>query len=269
MPGGLIANAISYIPTPFQTNAIVEGVKAINETAGNFLAGLFDLMLADPEEEALDNPHFTQNGHEGPSPKTTAYFQAKRALGAVSTIAVNVADAGGFASAAQSGAYGLMWYKLNALFQKLVPPSRRAKPAVYATWYSWEIAKKAVPKGSLEARMTAIMRQKIYGAAGGATQAGITWGTGGFTGYFVSSAAATIAPYLDKLFGQDIQDLAQGLHWFAFLELVVGGGRGKGPALRILEVIWTEMALGRVSMPTIHEVVREPCGWLVIADLLA
>lgn len=64
-------------------------------------------------------------------------------------------------------------------------------------------------------------------------------------------------------------DLAQGLHWTAFREQVVGGGRGKGPALRILDVIWTELALGKVSLPKLADVVKEPRGWLVIADLLS
>ncbi|MDE2574228.1 MAG: hypothetical protein KGL55_02855 [Rhodospirillales bacterium] len=269
MSGALARTAVSYIPTPFKLNAAVEGVKAVNETAGNTLAGLFDLMMADPEGNGLDNPYFTQNGHEGPSPKTALYFQVKKGLKVLSTMAVSIADVGGLASAAQSGAYGLIWYKLNALFDRLVPPSRRGKPVVYGAWYSWEVARKAVPKGSLETRMTAIMRQKMYGAAGGATKAGITWSTGGITGYFVSSASAVVAPYLDSLFGQDIQTLAQGLHWFAYLELVIGRGQGVGPALRILEVIWTDIALGRASMPAMRDVVREPRGWLVIADLLA
>ncbi|HEX7390673.1 MAG TPA: hypothetical protein VF286_11210 [Acidiphilium sp.] len=265
----MLSTAISYIPTPFKANAAVEGVKAINETAGNTLAGIFDLMLGEEEGNGLDNPHFEQNGHEGLSPNTRTYFQVKQGLKIASTIAVSVADVGGLASAAQSGAYSVMWYKLNALFEKLVPPSRRGKPATYSAWYSWEVAKKAVPKGSLESQMTAIMRQKMYGAAGGATKAGITWSTGGITGYFVSSASAVIAPYLDRMFGQDLQTLAQGLHWFAFLELVVGRGQGKGPALRILDVIWTEMALGRASLPPVAVIVREPRGWLVIADLLS
>jgi hypothetical protein len=281
MPGGGIATAISYIPVPFTTNAVTGIVGAVSEPAGNFLAGIFDVMLADPEEAALDNPFFTQNGHDGPSPKTALYFQTKRSLGVVTTIGANLANATGGASLVQSAASSAVWYKLNTLFKKLVPPSRRAKPAVYAAWYSWEVAKKAVPRGSLEARMTAIMRQKMCTAAGSATQGAISVATsfaaGPLVGYFVSSATATVSPYLNQLFGQDVQDLAKGLHWFAFLELVVDHANaltkrpsgGKGPALRILEVIWTEIALGRASKPKIEEIVREPCGWLVIADLLA
>jgi hypothetical protein len=50
------SKAVSYIPTAFKVNATVEGVKAINENAGNLLAGLFDIVLADPESQQLDNP---------------------------------------------------------------------------------------------------------------------------------------------------------------------------------------------------------------------
>ena len=90
-----------------------------------------------------------------------------------------------------------------------------------------------------------------------------------FTGFFVNSIATWIAPTLNSWLGQDVIQLAQGLHWMAFREQVVGRGRGKGPGLRILEVIWSELALGRMSMPAIAEVVKEPRGWLVIADLLS
>jgi hypothetical protein len=262
------SKAVSYIPTAFKANAAVEGVKAINENAGNLLAGLFDIVLADPASPELDNPFFTQNGHDGLSPKTNTYLSLLKNLRMAGTIATSLGDVGGVVSASQSGAYSLMWYKLNALYEKLVPPSRRSKAVVYSGWFSYEVAKKAVPKGSLETHMTAIMRQKLYGAAGSATKAGITFSTGGLTGYFVNSAASTFAPYLDSWLGQDTQTLAQGLHWFAYLELVVGGGRGKGPALRILEVIWTEFTIGRAFLPALADIVREPRGWLVVADLL-
>ena len=62
--------------------------------------------------------------------------------------------------------------------------------------------------------------------------------------------------------------LAQGLQWFTFLETVVGGGHAKAPALRILEVIWNEFALGSVVLPDLDAIVREPRGWLVIAERL-
>ncbi len=264
-----IGTAVSYIPTPFKINAAVEGVKALNENAGNLLAAGFDIVLAEPCNPNLDNPFFTQNGHEGESPKTNTYLFRVKALRTGSTIVTSVADIGGLASAVQTGAYSVTWYKLNALFEKMIPPSRRSKSVVYAGWFSYEVAKKAVPKGSLETQLTAIMRQKRNGAAGSAVKAGITFGTGGWTGYFVNSAAASVAPYLDSWLGQDTQTLAQGLHWFAFLETVVGGGRAKGPAIRILEVIWSELSLGRAFLPAMADIVREPRGWLVVADLLA
>ena len=85
----------------------------------------------------------------------------------------------------------------------------------------------------------------------------------------MNSAAAWISPKLDAIFGQDVQTLAKGLHWFGFLEKVVGRGVGKGPSRKILDVIWTEVALGKTSGVTLDEVIGEPRGWLVIADLMS
>lgn len=264
-----IKTAVSYIPAPFKTNLAVEGVKKVNENAGNFLGVMFDIILAEPGNPALDNPFFGQNGHEGPSPKTNDYLSLVKSLRMGGSLVTGLADVGGLASAAQTGATSVTYCKLYALFMQMIPKSRKAKSAVYASWFSYEVAQKAVPAGSLETRLTAIMRQKFYGAASSGVKTGITFGTGGWTGYFVNSAAASVAPFLDSWLGQDTQTLAQGLHWFAFLELVVGRGVGKGPAMRILEVIWSELSLGRAFLPAMADIVREPRGWLVVADLLA
>jgi len=263
-----LRTAVSYIPTPFTTNAVVEGVKAVDENLGNALAGAIDIATGEDTDPGVLNPFFVQNGFDGPSPKTSAYFDCKKWGGRAMTLATNLADVGGISSGIQSAAYSLTWYKLNALFQKMIPPSRRAKPVVYAHWYSYEVAKKAVPAGSLETRMTAIMRQKMYGAVGGATKTGITFGTGSFTGYFVNSTASWIAPTLDGWLGQDVQHLAQGLHWFAYRENAISHGQGKGPAMRILELLWADLSIGRMSGAKLQDIVKEPCGWLVIADLI-
>lgn len=255
-------------PQPFKQNALVEGTKAVNGDLGNALAAVFELMEMQEEGAGLDNQMFTDNGHDGPSPNTTLYFRVKKALKIGSTIVTNLGDIGGVVSGTQGATYSLMWYKLNALFEKLIPPSRRAKKVEYSAWYSWTVAKKAVPGGSLEAILTGIMRQKMYGAVGGFTKAGITFGTGGITGFLVNSTAAWIGPKLDLIFGQDLQTFAKALHWFAFLEKVVGRGTGKGPARRILDVIWTELSLGKTSGITLDQVVSEPRGWLVLADLM-
>ena len=263
-----LGKAVSYIPTKVSLGAVSEGVKAVHTGSGNFLAGVFDLITADPENDAIDNPFFTQNGHEGPSPRTADYFTAMKPLVIGATMGVSMMDVVGITSLMQTGAKGLVWYKLNALFEKLVPPSRRAKPVVYAGWFSYEVAKKAVPAGSLEARLTAIIRQKMYATGMSALTATTKLTTEGLAGFFVDSAIAWAGPTLDSWFGQDTMALAQGLHWFAFLETVVGRGQGKGPALRILEVIWQEFALGSVALPKLEDIVREPRGWLVIAERL-
>jgi hypothetical protein len=33
-------------------------------------------------------------------------------------------------------------------------------------------------------------------------------------------------------------------------------------------VIWTEFTIGRAFLPALADIVREPRGWLVVADLL-
>jgi hypothetical protein len=254
----------------FVAGGVVEGVKAVHEDAGNLLGGVLELAMADADEAALDNPYFAQNGHDGESPVTNRYLRAKRCLGVVGTIGTALLDVGGYTSGASAVQSSVVWYRINALFERMVPASRRAQPPQYAAWYSWTVAKKAVPSGSLEIQMTRILRQKMYGAAGGATKAGIAFGTGGLLGIFVNAASSQLQERLDAIFGQDVQTLAQGLHWYAFRESVVGGvhGGGKGPSLRILELLWQQFALGHGGIVSIANVVREPRGWLVIADLL-
>ncbi len=275
MPGGG-GEAVKYVArTKFGQSAIsgaaVEGVKALNENAGALLEGALDIYLADPDDDALDNPHFTQNGHDGPSPESTRYLLAKKSLGWAGTIATSLADAGGITSGASAAQDTLVWYRINALFQRMIPKSRRAKPPEYAAWYSWQVAKKAVPAGSLEIQLTRIMRQKLYSGTGGAAKAGIAFGTGGMLGVFVNAATSQVQEHLDALFGQDVKTLAQGLHWMAFREQAVGriAGGGTGPANRILDTIWQQFALGHGGIVSRKDIVTEPRGWLVVADLLS
>ncbi len=248
----------------------VEAAKFVHEDAGNLLAAVLDIATADDDPDALDNPFFRDNGHDGESPRTQECLLAKKTLGMLSTVTTNVLDIGGLASGASAAQYTAVWIRVNQLFEKMVPASRRAKRVEYARWYSWTVAHKAVPAGSLEIQMTRILRQKMYGAAGGATKTGIALGTGGVTGIFINAAASQLQEKLDALFGQDVQTLAQGLHWYAYREQVVGAafGGGKGPAIRILELLWQQFALGRGAMVRLTDVVREPQGWLVIADLI-
>ena len=264
-----LSKAYDMTPTAFKQNASVEVLKLINEHAGNLLGAFFDILNSE-DAAILMNPMFVGNGHDGESPATLRYMEMKKIMSMGSSIVTGLGDIGGITSGLQGTAYSLMWYKLNALYEKLIPPSRRAKKVEYAAWYSWTVAKKAVPGGSLEALLTAAIRQKMYGAVGSFTKAGVTFGTGGVTGYLVNSAtAAWIGPYLDSKFGQDTQTIAKALHWFGYLEKVVGRGVGKGPSRKILDVVWTEVALGKTSGVTLDDIIPEPCGWLVIADLLS
>src|SRR5271165_2845286 len=94
--GGVVKYVVS---TKFGKSAVaggvVEGVKAVHEGAGNLLGGVLDLAMADPEEDALGNPFFAENGHEGESPVTNRYLLAKKGLGVVGTIGTALLDAGG------------------------------------------------------------------------------------------------------------------------------------------------------------------------------
>ena len=121
---GHVSTVVSYIPTKVKLGAVSEGVKAVHEGAGNFLAGVFDLITAEETDTTLDNPFFTQNSHDGPSPATVDYFSIRKGMLVLATMGVALGDIGGIVSVGQGGAYSLMWYKLNALFEKLVPPSR-------------------------------------------------------------------------------------------------------------------------------------------------
>lgn len=276
MSGSQSAEAVKYVLSTkagqsAAAGLVVEGVKSVHENAGNLLAGILDIALGDPDDAVLDNPFFAQNGHDGPSPNTQRYLFQKKSLGMVGTLAVNLADIGGLTSGAGAVQNSVLWYRINTLFNVMVPPSRRGKKIEYAAWYSWQVAKKAVPAGSLEIQMTRIIRQKMYSTAGGATKTGIAFGTGGLAGIFVNAASSQLQEKLDALFGQDVQTLAQGLHWYAFREQVVGAafGGGKGPAMRILEILWEQVAFGRAASVSLTDVAKEPQGWLVVADLLA
>jgi len=53
---GTVSTMVSYIPTKVKLGAVSEGVKAVHEGVGNFLAGLFDLITAEETNTTLDNP---------------------------------------------------------------------------------------------------------------------------------------------------------------------------------------------------------------------
>lgn len=273
---GQVGQGVQFVVTNqytknFALNGVTEGVKALHGDTGNIVGGIFELITAEAEGEGLDNPLFQQNGHDGPSPGTVEYFNAKKALKILGTLPLAKLDIGGVVSTGEAINTGIVWYRINALFEQMIPPSRRAKEPTYnrTGWFSWEVAHKAVSAGSLEIRMRQILKQKLYSGSGSGLKAAITFGTGGWIGYFVNSAGATIAPALNAWLGQDIPPLAQGLHWFAFAESVVGRGVGKGPAMRILDVIWEQFAIGKGSGVSLAQIIKEPRGWLVIADLLA
>ena len=273
---GKVVGGVTYLLSNdytkgFTGNAITEGVKAIHGDTGNLVGGVMELITADAEAPGLDNPMFEQNGHDGKSPKTAEYFMMKKLLKVGGTLGVAVMDIGGITSLAEGTNSGIVWYRINALFEQMIPPSRQAKAVVHnrTGWFSWEVAHKAVSAGSLEIKMRQVLKQKMYSTSGSGIKAAITFGTGGLLGYFVNSAASAVAPALNSWFGQDIPALAQGLHWFAFAESVVGRGAGKGPAMRILEIVWEQFALGHGSGVSFADVVKEPRGWLVFADLLA
>lgn len=279
----------AFVVTPLATNGAVELTKAyVGEPYGNSLSVLIEVITDGRETHAnwLNNPLFTAHGHEGASPQTARYFMVKKAAMVAGSAMGAFDPTGGGMNVAQgaiaSTAALNMWRKISALFEEMI--LRRglgAKPPEYASWYSWTVAKKAVPPGSLETRMRAIIKQKLWsitsgfgkmgsGAAGIAvTCSTLTPFVGQMVGYFVNSVGGLAGKALDNLFGQDTQTLAQGLHWMAFREHVVGRGAAIGPSFRILEVLWTELAVGKASGATLREVVAEPKGWLVIADLIA
>jgi hypothetical protein len=278
----------SFVVTPFVTGGAVELTKAyVGDEYGNSLSVLIEVITDGQETHSnwLNNPHFTANGHEGSSPGTGRYFLVKKSAMVAGSVVGAFDPTGGGVNIAQGAftTYGarLMWTKISGLFEAMI--TRRgmgAKPPQYASWYSWTVAKKAVPPGSLEMQMRAIIRQKMWGAASGlgkmSTGAGgvaastmLTPFIGQVVGYFINSVGGLAGKALDKVFGQDTQTLAQGLHWMAFREHVVGRGTATGPSLKILELLWTELAIGKASGISLREVVAEPKGWLVIADLIA
>jgi hypothetical protein len=278
----------SFVVTPFVTGGAVELTKAIaGDEYGNSLSVLIEVITDGQETRGnwLNNPHFAANGHDGSSPNTAKYFLVKKSAMVAGSIVGAFDPTGGGVNVA-TGAFNtyaarLMWTKISGLFEQMI--TRRgmgAKPPVYASWYSWTVAKKAVPPGSLETQMRAIIKQKMWGAASGVGKMGTGAGgvaastmltpfIGQVVGYFINSVGGLAGKALDKVFGQDTQTLAQGLHWMAFRENVVGRGTAIGPSLRILELLWTELAVGKASGITLRQVVAEPKGWLVIADLVA
>lgn len=277
----------SFVVTPFVTGGAVELTKVyVGDEYGNSLSVLIEVITDGQETRSnwLNNPHFTANGHEGSSPGTARYFLVKKSAMVAGSVVGAFDPSGGGVNIAQGAfaTYGarLMWTKISGLFEEMITKrGMGAKPPQYASWYSWTVAKKAVPPGSLEMQMRAIIKQKMWGAASGVGKMGtgasgvaastmLTPFIGQVVGYFINSVGGLAGKALDKVFGQDTQTLAQGLHWMAFREHVVGRGTAIGPSLKILEMLWTELAVGKASGVTLREVVAEPKGWLVIADLI-
>src|ERR1022692_2056569 len=189
---GKVGQGVQFVVTNeytknFALNGVSEGIKAVHGDTGNIVGGVIELITAEAEGEGLDNPMFEQNGHDGPSPKTVEYFNMKKALKILGTLGVAKLDIGGLVSTGETINTGIVWYRINALFEQMIPPSRRAKEPAYnkTGWFSWEVAHKAVSAGSLETRMRQILKQKMFSGSGSAAKAGITFGTGGWIGYFV------------------------------------------------------------------------------------
>jgi hypothetical protein len=37
----------------------------------------------------------------------------------------------------------------------------------------------------------------------------------------------------------------------------------------VLDLLWDELTIGRPALPSVADTVREPRGWLVVADLMS
>jgi hypothetical protein len=261
--------------------------------AGGFLFDALDIFLND---EASDNEWFTQNGHDGDSPHTRWYFRLKIGLniaGAAGTVAASAAGLGAVVKGAQGMESYMQWGKLAALAEKLIPASRRAKAAVREGWIpGWrrEVAK-GVPGGSLEAMLFHIIKMKklsLGANAGGAALSASGW-LAAYVGTWVADAISAVATSrLAKWYEPTSQAMAKILHWQAYREQTLnrmlgasfartGGDRplsaavarlSTDPATRIVQTIWDITARTLGAGFGVWSVVKEPKGWLVLADVI-
>jgi hypothetical protein len=261
----------------------------VGGAAGGFLFDALDIFLADEES---DNEWFTQNGHDGDSPHTRWYFRLKVGLSAA-TAASSVAGLGAVVKGAQGLESYAQWSRLGALAEKLIPPSRRAKAAVKEGWIpGWRRElKKAVPGGSLEAILFHLIKMKklsLSANAGGAALSAGGW-LAAYVGTWVADAITAVATSrLAKWYEPSSQALAKILHWRAYREQTLnnalgasfartGGGKplaeavarlSTDPATRIVQTIWDVTARTLGAGFGVWSVVKEPKGWLVLADVI-
>jgi hypothetical protein len=260
---------------------------------GGFLADALDIFLND---EASDNEWFAQNGHDGDSPHTRWFFRLKIGLnlaGAAATVATSATGLGAVVKGGQGLESYMQWSRLASLAEQLIPPSRRAKAAVREGWVpGWRRqTKKAVPGGSLEAILYHVIKMKKLSV--GANVGGAALSAGGwlaaYVGTWVADAVTAVATSrLAKWYEPTSQALAKVLHWQAYREPTLNnllgasfartaGGRplsdvvarlSTDPATRIVQTIWDITARTLGVGFGVGSVVKEPKGWLVLADVI-
>ena len=272
----------------FFGGGVIDIAKSLGGDALGSGFDALDLYLRDDSES--DNPYFRQNGYDDPSPDTIWFFRKKFGIGLASA-GMSLAGAGPAIKGATGYESKLTWYKMSALAEQMIPPSRRGKPPVMQGWYGFRTVKqKAVPSGSLETIVYHIIKMKTVSV--GSNSVGTGLGIAGWLGLNVGSwIADTIhslaSGRLSAWFEPASQALAKVLQWQAFRERVLnrklgstfgsrlsqGGGKaGKiqassDPASRIVEAIWDYTATlsgGRSPWPFI----AEPKGWMVLADVI-
>lgn len=235
----------------------LSGLASFSGVAGAY--SLLYAMAGQDDGNVLPNINFVFNGHDdADSPLTASYFKGRNlknigssamslvgVAASASTAGVNVASAISHANATGSTAVHLI--QLGRIAAK-----DRYKGSV--TIQDW--LKAVLTAKSMKA---AIRGGSLVGAVIPAASLG--------AGIAAAVAKAGVQLTMTKV----ISATAAAIHWRAFQEQIISGGRGStvGPASQIYWEIFTRRGLTRVfGSYDIPGLIREPAGWLPLKEKL-
>ncbi len=245
--------------------AVIDGLLDL-DVVGNFgsaIKGIYTLITNNPTE-LPPNPWFVWNGHDHKtSPVTFKYLEKRGYIDGFSSISAAISGGLSLLTVVNIGALAQHGYSSASTVKHLkefrtISDSYKHSETISA-WLQLIILLKGL---KLDVRGGQLAITAVSALPGAAAPA---------------QALATIITAGTKLginlkFSTMSKMLAMELHWRAYQEhvLLEGSTDGTGPAIRILEELFTRRGilvtlLGKHDVDTI---IHEPAGWLAISDKL-
>lgn len=259
-------DTIKFVTSKFGRSIISDGcvglVDLVDGEDGdqhNLAAALLEVMNdgLGPYSKG-QNKRFKDNGHDDlPSWETKKFLVSQILAKSTIAFATGFADAGVVRHGAAGWQRASIWVKINGLYKSMLDHK------------SFE---NKDSRTDTHRRIDKILSQKGYGFAGDTIRTATAVFSlhnpvvGSVIKAGISQSEGTMNRLFAEAFDIDVEQLAQEIHWRAFQEQVVGRLAGKGPATRIVEILWGQIGPHRAY--SMVQVIREPCGWTVLQSLI-